>query len=918
MRIIVPQCMVVLMMVMTALWLSAPWAAAQEELLLRTAAEIRQEATRPSRSLAGRPLPLAAHWNANGARGEGFTPVYQLQLLRQGHHVLPWLDWPPTDHSLEVIFKAGDPRRLEYVDGQVKAYEPVVKELARLRLPLSFLATQWESDLTGDEAFLKLPPEKNPNVVGVDGKVQQRVCPFGPVEPWREVGRRWTDNAFMKRIQGWYPDPPLVLLISNNEHPKLPWTEVEQSRRYLDKYGRGRPDDFKRKVVGDGWIERYGALLESMRAGLASEHWKKNVKFVGYEAFPPSHFGRWSGWKEYSLVTAGRLDPQVLCWEGGSPSYYLHNWMALTDYTLWSPQVESMNWIFMLEDVYRTRPGFWFELSTWDGDQPGQTNDKRRFYARQGQLFTPDRYEGFVQFGMWLTRPRAVREFRGWLETVEYAGPSFQAILKAVDRVYENQVLQRFWRKGMLVANTGRKHPFQSDIPPEYKDVDRWFLLDTNLTPRELRSEEFDNARPPALQTEIPVFALALVVGTAPNREWLVYANAPRQARLGVEITLPGYGIITVDAPQSGSFYHVKENGKQVQAVVKGGPASLRLETPCFLDVGADGAFEAIEKFSPSGTIDLVQWDFGDGARLAGDRVAHGYSKPGQYLVGVTGSQGGVEVVHRQVPVFVGLKPQQGLVCRLLMKGALAKGMKSWIWRSDWEKVDYHFIPDASGTGNIGFLAGGTWVSDPQRGTVLELDGRHDRVEIAGSPEINTGGAYPHRTIALWFRARGATQPRTPSAKALAKNQRQVLYEEGGTGSGINLYLDGDTLYAGAWNQGKGTWLSSKGLDSGRWHHAALVLRGARANDAEIALELYLGGQRIAQGKAPLLGAHSGDINLGRCGNTLFHDGRAADQPDHYFAGRIDDFQIANRSWAAEEFGRVKVPSPSRASNPRE
>ena len=150
----------------------------------------------------------------------------------------------------------------------MQAYEPVVKELARLRLPLSFLATQWESELTYDKAFLDLPPDQNPNVVGLDGKVQHRVCPFGPIEPWREAGRRWTDNAFFHRLQDWYPDPPLVLLISNNEHAKLSWSEVEQSPRYLDKYGRGRSDDFKRKVVGDGWIERYGKMLESMRAGL--------------------------------------------------------------------------------------------------------------------------------------------------------------------------------------------------------------------------------------------------------------------------------------------------------------------------------------------------------------------------------------------------------------------------------------------------------------------------------------------------------------------------------------------------------------------------------------------------------------------------------------------------------------------------
>ena len=870
-----------------------PPAAAQDPT--RLADEIRQEATRSNRSDVGRPLPLAAHWNSSGAEKLGFSPAYQLQMLKEGHHLLPWMEWPPTDTNLDALFKPDDPRKQKYIDSRMNEYETIVKELARQKLPISFLATQWESVLTYDKSFFELPPEKNPNAVGLDGKVQKKVCPFGPIEPWRQAGRNWTDNSFLKRIQEWYPDPPLVILISNNEHSKLQWTEVETSPRYLEKYGKGRSDDFKRKVVGDGWIERYGAMMDAMRAGLVNEHWKKHIKFVGYEAFPPVHLGRWAGWKEYSLYSPNRMDPQPLCWDGGSPSYYLHNWMALTDYTLWSPQIETMNWVFMLDEIHKTRPEFWFELSTWDGDQPGVGNDKRKFYARQGQLFSPARYEGFVQYGMWLTRPRVVRDFRGYLETIEYAGPYFEPIMASVDRIYSNPVLQKFWRKGTLVPNTKGRHPFQADIPVEYKDAPRWFLLDTNLTPKELRPEEFDNAKPPARQVEVPIFALALVLGTAPEREWLVFANAPRQARVGVTITVPEYGDITVDVPQAGSFFHVKENGKKVEAVLKGGPASLRVEAPRFVEVDAPAAFTASEKYSPTGTIGAVVWDFGDGSPVTiEDRVTHRFTRPGQYLVSVT-AQG----IHEQVPVFVGLKPEEGLVCRLMMKGALSKGMKSWIWLSGWDKVDFHFIPDASGTGNMGFLAGGSWVKDDQRGTVLELDGKRDRVEINNSPDINTGSAYRNRTIAFWFRTKASDKIDDVLDKK--KAVRQMLYEEGGPGSGMNVYLDGAVLYAGTWNQGKGTWLQSKELEQGTWHHAAFVLRAAKANASEVQLELYVDGNKVADGKEAVIGAHVGDINIGRNGNTLFHDRRPAEQPGFYFAGRFDDFRIANRSFTAEE-----------------
>ena len=46
--------------------------------------------------------------------------------------------------------------------------------------------------------------------------------------------------------------------------------------------------------------------------------------------------------------------------------------------------------------------------------------------------------------------------------------------------------------------------------------------------------------------------------------------------------------------------------------------------------------------------------------------------------------------------------------------------------------------------------------------------------------------------------------------------------------------------------------------------------------------------------------ANRGDINLGRSGNTRFHD-RTDDNPGYYVAGRFDDFRIINRALSAEE-----------------
>ena len=212
---------------------------------------------------------------------------------------------------------------------------------------------------------------------------------------------------------------------------------------------------------------------------------------------------------------------------------------------------------FMLDEAYRFNPEFWFEISTWDGHEPSKENDKRRFYANQGQTYDPERYGGTVQFGMWLLRPRVVREFRGWTDTLTNSEAYFLSIVDAVDRVHNNTTLRSFWRQGKLVANRAHPHLYQSNVPEEYQNVDRWFLLDTNLDPK----------RPWNLHTEILVFSLALVLGQAPEREWLVYAHAPLNERKNVKVTLPDYGTIKIDVSASGTFYHIGEKTKKVSKV---------------------------------------------------------------------------------------------------------------------------------------------------------------------------------------------------------------------------------------------------------------------------------------------------------------------------------------------------------------
>jgi hypothetical protein len=512
-------------------------------LILQSAACVADIIRATAVSVSDHPLPLAAHWNL-GQSADGFSPAYQMRMIDRGHYLLPWFLMP------EINADPTDPQWLSY-------YEGPIKRASRLKLPISLVSTQWERLLSVDNNYLNLPAEKNPNVVTPEGQIKPEVSPFGPTEAWREVGTKWGSSRMIRKLQEWYPNPPLVIFISNNEHAKLPWTRATEDRRFNTLFGSERSDDFKRKVVGDGWIELYRALQLGIRESLISKSWKENAIFIAYDAFGPSHFARWPGWMEHSLYSSNRIDPWPLAWDGASPSFYTFNWSSITDYTVYSPQVEAMNWVFMQAEAQKLNPKFWFELSVWDGHEPGLENDKRKTYANAGQQFTPERYGGMVQFGMWLLRPRVVREFRGYLDTLAQSESYFLPIVNAVDRVHKKMILKEFWLTANLVANRTQQHPYQTMVPQEFLNSDRWFLLDTSLDPE----------RPWELGTPLPVFALALVKGTAPQRKWLLYAHSPLGPRQNVQISIPDYQAVTVNVSVGGSFYLIDEESQQTQVI---------------------------------------------------------------------------------------------------------------------------------------------------------------------------------------------------------------------------------------------------------------------------------------------------------------------------------------------------------------
>jgi hypothetical protein len=463
---------------------------------------------------AEHPLPLAASWNG-GDTPMGFTPDWQIEQIRRGRFLLPWF---------ELSMPTAGAARDGYANiAEALYFRSAIGYLARNHLPLSFVTTTWERVLPRND----LP-----------------VSPFGAIAPWYQAGREWARHPSLRMLERLYPDPPLVLFISDNEAPKLnPDVKAPPSA------DAGPQSVARRRAVGNAWIARYRAMIRGFRDGLQAPGWRAHSLFIGYDAFISPAMGRWGDWGAYSLYVPGRTEPWPYAWEGASVSYYVHNWAPDSDYTVWSPEVEAMNYVAVLSEVRRTEPDFWFELSTWDGQEPDQPTDKRLFYAERGQKLTSDRYGGMTQFGMWLLRPRVVREFRNWSDERIRFGPYFDRIMDAVTRVHQDPVLRNFWQHGRLVANPTGGHPYEVALPPELASRPRWFLLDTPANP----------PRPWQLTTPLAVYSLALVRGRAPHREWLVYAFSPLQRSAVVPVRIPGGPQVLVQTARRGAFTRIEE-----------------------------------------------------------------------------------------------------------------------------------------------------------------------------------------------------------------------------------------------------------------------------------------------------------------------------------------------------------------------
>ena len=193
----------------------------------------------------------------------------------------------------------------------------------------------------------------------------------------------------------------------------------------------------------------------------------------------------------------------------------------------------------------------------------------------------------------------------------------------------------------------------------------------------------------------------------------------------------------------------------------------------------------------------------------------------------------------------------------------------------------------------MGTLRGsGAGPSSYGSGRALALDGIDDHVRLPEDPAINTGGPYDGRTIDLWFHG-----------VDLGRSTEQVLYEEGGEAEGLNIYVEGGSLYVGMWrDQAFSQWLATDAVTSGRWHHVALVFDGSDG-----VIRGYLDGKLFGTGpSSTTLADHQGGTAIGGVVSEAQFKGGLLDKEGRYFEGKMDQVRLWNAALTKREI-RVRA-----------
>ena len=201
---------------------------------------------------------------------------------------------------------------------------------------------------------------------------------------------------------------------------------------------------------------------------------------------------------------------------------------------------------------------------------------------------------------------------------------------------------------------------------------------------------------------------------------------------------------------------------------------------------------------------------------------------------------------------------------------------------------------------DTGTLSSGATSVDGVNNNAVNFDGSSCMTLDDNSYDLNYHVAYSgsertHYTVNLEFQLSSDSDI----------SSRQVIYKQGGSTRGYNIYIDDGRLYVGGW-ESRTAWgwldVDLRGQDLMAWHQVALVLDTDENNNTT--LEAWFNGESLGAVTGEPLSDH-GFVSLGGSnGSARYHDGTSSNP--YYFNGSIDEVRVYNRALSHQEINALE------------
>ena len=506
---------------------------------------LKHEIKLPNYGPVGRPLPLWGTWASDGVKSYSV----QVNFLQNGEYLLPYIKMYPWNAK-----HLADPSE----------HQGLIRYCRDIGLPLTLSTDNILGEFVQNTELHTNDPATDPRTLLVnDSWLDIWDSNMPDLSVARQVGERFISNDLMfADLVADFPAPSKnqIILLSNNEAVQHHWyfTIKDENgdlgrgyKRFVAKHGTA----YDRDDVEDGeqlcrlLTGELDTVISTVLNGMRSQMppaYQSATRLIGYGYDILPDYGRWPGWNQYNYLSPELWTPGLKAsvgglWEGRSTSYGYQN-SGQFDYQVWSTNTCTNNAGALYADKDANYPDIWEEMGCWYGNQI-----KIDQYASAGETFTPERYFGNIRYQMWITVARVVRDY--FDAHVDIGTIEQWSVKHLVRQVHESEVLTRFWRKGVLVKNTTVPHPFRSLLRSYVPDEDRWHNLPASTDPQDWSD----------LYARVPFWSIARVLGTAPDREWLIITHAPSGDVSGVTVTIPGYQDVVLNGSVGGEYWHLVE-----------------------------------------------------------------------------------------------------------------------------------------------------------------------------------------------------------------------------------------------------------------------------------------------------------------------------------------------------------------------